>query len=69
MKPTLGDMVQAAHDAGMKVTFGMEPMKPPSGSWACACVKRDAAGRMTHIKMNHPKSNRCRKCKCTKPKP
>ena len=34
--------------------------------WPCACVKRDAEGRMSHIKGNHPSVNKCRRCGCTK---
>lgn len=34
--------------------------------WVCACVKRDRAGNMTHIKINPAKRLRCRKCKGTR---
>jgi len=46
------------------------------GAWAtrqrdecegpCACVRRKA-GRMTHIKLNHPSRKRCRTCGCERP--
>jgi hypothetical protein len=34
--------------------------------WPCACVKRDRAGNMTHIKLNHNSVPKCRKCKATR---
>ena len=33
--------------------------------WPCACVKRDKAGNMKAIKLNHPDLKRCLVCKCS----
>ena len=30
--------------------------------WACACVKRDTARKMTHIRVNHPSLQKCDQC-------
>ena len=43
-----------------------DPVEPYDESWPCACVKRDAKGKATHIKLNAPLVKRCRKCGCTK---
>ena len=37
------------------------------GYWPCACVKRNRAGNMTHIKLNHPLLKSCAKCKAKRP--
>lgn len=42
-------------------------MTIPPGYWPCACVKRDKAGTMSHIKLNPPRCRVCRTCKCKKP--
>jgi hypothetical protein len=34
--------------------------------WPCACVKRDRKGRMTHIRLNAPEVERCRRCGATR---
>jgi hypothetical protein len=39
----------------------------PDGYWACACVKRDDAGRMTHIGMQPPRRRKCKECGAKKP--
>ena len=35
--------------------------------WPCACVLRDRAGNMTHIKLHHPSRTRCSVCGCKQP--
>ncbi len=39
--------------------------KIPDDYWSCYCVRRDAAGNMTHIKFNPPARRKCRKCGAT----
>jgi hypothetical protein len=34
--------------------------------WPCACVKRDRAGRLTHIKQHHRTVERCQRCGSTR---
>jgi hypothetical protein len=34
--------------------------------WPCACVKRDKAGNMSHIKLHHKSKSECRVCGATR---
>lgn len=36
---------------------------PKSEYWPCACVRRDRAGNLKAIKLNHPAVLACRVCK------
>lgn len=41
--------------------------KIPDGYWPCACVKRDKAQNMTHIKFHPPTTKKCKVCEATRP--
>ncbi len=37
--------------------------KPDTSKWwACACVKRDRKGKMSHIKLHPPTTRKCKTC-------
>lgn len=38
----------------------------PAESWPCACVRRNAQGVITHLKMHGPSQKRCRTCGLTR---
>lgn len=42
-------------------------MKTTEKRWPCACVKRDKAGNLTHIKTHVMTRKRCRVCKAERP--
>ncbi len=50
----------------MSSNESVPPAPPTEGDWACACVKRDRAGRLTHICINDATLDRCSRCGATR---
>lgn len=47
----------------MNETTGAPDPIAPGSMWPCACVKRNRAGKMTHLKMHPFEHLRCRICR------